>query len=399
MRTQVFISYRREGGLDSARSLHALLKNDYEVFFDMESLRSGKFDEKIEKAILECTDFLLILSDNVFDRFEEEGDWISRELSLALQHGKNLIPVFLPGFTEPKIQNETIQTAMRYNGVRFEENEDFSKKLRSFLKSNQKCVLPIACNAQGYVLTETAVEALKATRRNMTANKDYGVHVVLEFPDALQSAEKTAPALLCGEARKEWTENFSQQLIYRHQQKRPFLETAFEYMLGDLHNLSAAPFSAALKNQQLAKETFFDPDGRKHFYDTVALWVQIIEEMLKEITLPSPNRLTYYRNRRNEFIGIDCVVDRVARGVKGSWYFTSHAAVQELDLENYTTFPLLKPGVLTLKPETLLQFILPDFYYKVGSELYCGHSQELKDILLNPQAEIRFLGNYWYGLS
>ena len=78
MRTQVFISYRRDGGLETAKQLHALLKDNYEVFFDKESLRNGTFDDKIEYAISECTDFLLILSNNIFDRFEEEGDWISR---------------------------------------------------------------------------------------------------------------------------------------------------------------------------------------------------------------------------------------------------------------------------------------------------------------------------------
>ena len=399
MRTQVFISYRRDGGLESAQFLYSQLKDNFEVFFDMESLRSGKFDENIEQAILDCTDFLLILSNNIFDRFEEDGDWISRELSLALANRKNLIPIFLPGFVNPNAKNKTIQTAMRYNGIHLAQDEKFTEKLRSFLKSNKKCVLPIACKSHGYLLTETAVNALKEAYRDMAISKEYKVHVVLQFPDAVKSAETFVPALLFGDARKEKVEAISQRLIRRRQAKQRCLEVAIEYMMSDTSNLDAAPLQPILIRQGLAQETYFDQNGQKRSYYYVAVWAQIIEELMLEITISSPNRLTFYRNRRNEFTAIDCVVDRVAHGINKNWHFTSHANPDELTLENQTWYPLLKPGVLTLKPETLLQCILPDFYYKVAQELCFGHSQQLNELLLTPGADIRFLANYWYGLS
>jgi len=85
MRTQIFISYRREDGLAAARAIEAGLRDTYEVFFDMESLRNGRFDLSIEEAIGACTDFLLILSPSIFNRINADGDWISREL----QHKRN----------------------------------------------------------------------------------------------------------------------------------------------------------------------------------------------------------------------------------------------------------------------------------------------------------------------
>ena len=60
MRTQIFISYRRDGGLDTAKALCENLTEKYEVFFDMNSLRNGRFEEAIEKAITEIAYMMII---------------------------------------------------------------------------------------------------------------------------------------------------------------------------------------------------------------------------------------------------------------------------------------------------------------------------------------------------
>ena len=76
MKTQkydVFLSYRRDGGSETARMIRdSLIKDGYSVFFDMESLRSGPFNEKLYSIIEECTDFVLILPKNALDRCSEE---------------------------------------------------------------------------------------------------------------------------------------------------------------------------------------------------------------------------------------------------------------------------------------------------------------------------------------
>ena len=61
MKYDVFISYRRKTGADDARLLQqALRARGYEVFFDYESLRDGKFDERIFAAIDEAPVFILM---------------------------------------------------------------------------------------------------------------------------------------------------------------------------------------------------------------------------------------------------------------------------------------------------------------------------------------------------
>ena len=60
MKYDVFISYRRDGGEVTARILRdSLTERGYNVFFDVESLRSGAFNTKLYSVIDECKDFTL----------------------------------------------------------------------------------------------------------------------------------------------------------------------------------------------------------------------------------------------------------------------------------------------------------------------------------------------------
>ena len=55
MKYDVFISYRREGGYDTAKHLNDLLVRDgYRVSFDIDTLRNGDFDVQLLERIEEC---------------------------------------------------------------------------------------------------------------------------------------------------------------------------------------------------------------------------------------------------------------------------------------------------------------------------------------------------------
>jgi hypothetical protein len=55
----IFISYRRDGGFETASLVAEKLRNaGYNVFFDLESLRAGKFNEQLFRII----DFLKIFN-------------------------------------------------------------------------------------------------------------------------------------------------------------------------------------------------------------------------------------------------------------------------------------------------------------------------------------------------
>lgn len=97
----IFISYRREGGYDTAKHLYDLLTRDgYKVSFDIDTLRNGDFDKSLLNRIDECKDFILIVDAHAFDRtldpsFNPQNDWLRQELAHALKKGKNIIPIFL----------------------------------------------------------------------------------------------------------------------------------------------------------------------------------------------------------------------------------------------------------------------------------------------------------------
>ena len=99
MSSGIFISYRRSGGLETARNLRDRLSSlNYKVFFDLTSMREGKFNRQIFDEIAQADDFILILSEGSLDRCVEEQDWLRLEIQRALLLHKNIIPVWKPAF-------------------------------------------------------------------------------------------------------------------------------------------------------------------------------------------------------------------------------------------------------------------------------------------------------------
>ena len=132
----IFISYRRDGGESTAKILRDKLSElGYQVFFDVESLRSGDFNTRLYTVIEECQDFLLVLSPGALDRCRNEDDWVRLEIEHALETGKNVIPVMLRGFSFPQVLPESID-ALRYkNGV--------ESPVCRLWKANRFCLNPL----------------------------------------------------------------------------------------------------------------------------------------------------------------------------------------------------------------------------------------------------------------
>lgn len=94
----IFISYRRDGGINSAVALQStLLQMNYKAFLDVNNLQSGKFDEALFHVIDHCKDFLLVLSPHALDRCGEPDDWVRKEVERAMQMNKNIIPIICDG--------------------------------------------------------------------------------------------------------------------------------------------------------------------------------------------------------------------------------------------------------------------------------------------------------------
>jgi hypothetical protein len=122
----IFISYRRKGGFDSAKLLYDRLRMDgYSVSFDMDTLERGDFGSELESRVKKCRDFVVVLNSGIFDRFYDpeynsNDDWVRREISCAIAEKKNIVPVLLDGFQWPKkALPSDVGDLARKNGIDF----------------------------------------------------------------------------------------------------------------------------------------------------------------------------------------------------------------------------------------------------------------------------------------
>ncbi len=148
MKYDVFISYRREGGYDTAKHLNDLLVRDgYKVSFDIDTLRNGDFEIQLLSRIEACKDFILIVDKHAFDRtldknFDSTKDWMRCELAHALKHNKNIIPVFLSGVTGfPEGLPEDIAAVSKKNGPEYNRyyfNDFYDTLKKRFLHKRNK---------------------------------------------------------------------------------------------------------------------------------------------------------------------------------------------------------------------------------------------------------------------
>ena len=124
----IFISYRREGGFETANLIASKLKmSGYKVFLDIHSMHSGDFSEQLKEKVKECKDFIWVLSPTIVKNndgtitkidtlsFRDGIDYFRDEICWAIEYHKNIIPVILDGFIFPEefppIIQKTITTS------------------------------------------------------------------------------------------------------------------------------------------------------------------------------------------------------------------------------------------------------------------------------------------------
>lgn len=134
----IFISYRRDA-FESANLFATRLKAlGYRVFFDVETMNAGKFNEQLLDVISKCKDFILVLSPNALDRCNDEGDWVRREVMCAMEHKKNIIPIMLSGFVWPSEMPKDMEELCNYQALAPAPNTYYDlqvQRLRGYLKS------------------------------------------------------------------------------------------------------------------------------------------------------------------------------------------------------------------------------------------------------------------------
>lgn len=117
----VFISYRRSTGKHLAgRICDNLRFHGYDVFLDVDTINSGKFDNVLIKEIAARRHFVIILASGALERCSYPDDWLRREIEEAMRLNRNIVPVIDEGFSfdeEKRYLPASIVELPNYSGV------------------------------------------------------------------------------------------------------------------------------------------------------------------------------------------------------------------------------------------------------------------------------------------
>lgn len=115
---QIFVSYRRDGSEALACLISERLKQGgFKTFYDVDSLRSGKFNEEIFNVIDSCSDVLVVLPQNGLDRCKNQDDWVRKEIAYSIKKNKNIIPIMMRNFEFPEELPAEINELRNFNGI------------------------------------------------------------------------------------------------------------------------------------------------------------------------------------------------------------------------------------------------------------------------------------------
>lgn len=105
MNNGVFISYRRAPAAFIARAVYQDLKqHGYDAFLDVQSIDSGAFTVIIERQIRSRRFFVLILTPETLNRCQQVDDMVRREIMLAFESQRVIIPFATDTFDWGDIQ-------------------------------------------------------------------------------------------------------------------------------------------------------------------------------------------------------------------------------------------------------------------------------------------------------
>jgi hypothetical protein len=116
------MSYRRANMPWALAVYENLTAHHYDVFFDYESILSGDFEQVILGNIRARAHFIVLLTPSALDRCDKPDDWLRREIETALDEKRNIVPIFLEGFSfgDPSVSvhlTGRLADLSKYNGL------------------------------------------------------------------------------------------------------------------------------------------------------------------------------------------------------------------------------------------------------------------------------------------
>jgi len=201
----VFISYRRDGASVWAQLIsEKLTQRGYDVFFDFKNLASGGFEKVIFENIDARAHFIVLLTPSALERCEDPQDLFRREIEVAIEKKRNIVPIMLDGFDfkAPGIDSQqwkTFATLKKYNGVTaYPEYVDAAvEKLDKCLNISLGLVLHPVSEIARQKVSETQEAVAKAPAvteeklKTSTEQKRFIFTIKIKYQDKEQTVEGT----------------------------------------------------------------------------------------------------------------------------------------------------------------------------------------------------------------
>ena len=172
----VFISYRRTNFYTALAVYQDLTKNGYDCFFDYESIESGSWEEVIFENIRYRAHFVLILSPSALERLGEKNAIMRREVELAIDEKRNIIPVMMESFdfgspSAKEALTGKLESLSSYNGLKLVPEYIFAsmEKLRRFLNVELETVRQPALSA---IVQEGTEKRKKRVKKEVIVQED-----------------------------------------------------------------------------------------------------------------------------------------------------------------------------------------------------------------------------------
>ena len=395
----VFISYRRDGGKKVAESIYQALHDEYAIFLDTETLKNGCFDVAIVEQIKACSDFLLIITETIFNRCMNSDDWILNEAQIALKEKKNIIPVFVGIQQFPSNIPKQLKELLRYNGIFWKDDDETYKRIKTFLISNRRYILSAERFGEHIVLSADSKKDLHEIYQRIRKNGRRQVDIEIRVDNIKELSE----LIIREDVRKAYGCDFAEQLAEqsmreRIAQQKKVLEIAIEKMIQyELLDACALKLDNDYeKKYGLSNCIFQDENGINYFDWTVFLWIEIVEELFKELLF---DRYYVYANDGKTFTAIDCYV--MNNEGKVIWNYVSFIKrfsdeKAYAKLMSILSMPGGRADFLDIPLHSLAYHVYPDLFYNIG--LLEERKTNLSFEAINQYKNAFNLMYYWFGL-
>lgn len=374
-----------------ANAIYNQLFDEYRVFLDKETLKNGRFPEKLENEIKKSDDFLLLITQNTFDRCNDDNDWILRELKIALEHKKNIIPIFIDCNKFPNNIPDSLNDVCNFNAICWDDN--FFKNLSDFLTSNKKINLSVIVKNQNAVLDKNSINQLATFLLHTRKYGRKSVDVSLQLVDDDKHTElyilNSWPHALAGANITDLIFSFKSYFIKQKQKFIPIIQSAIEMMLADEMLDTCGILMNNYYQKKYPQNFLFIKDDQNVCWrsETLLVWIEIIHKILTNL-YTDINVLINTQDFWQNHIEVDCMAKTKSGNVL--WKFTSFLKIDDMILRNQEstnrqeiadTFAYLNIDYLDLTPKCLVNQIYPDFYFKF-CEMQYYEPQTAKELLL-----------------